>query len=220
MPELSDRDAFERAFIDALNSANAEARRVIQAALGNPPNLDRLTDDVWQQIEAVMFEAMTPELEAVFLQAIQDMESEVSVSFDTEAVNENARQFARDYGFELVRGVNETSRQELQRLFESFFDEPVTNRALQEQLTRLYGPVRAELIAITEVTRAAAEGERAVIEDLREQGVELVAVWQTLRDELVCPVCGPRHNKRQGDGWQLLPPAHPRCRCFVVYRQG
>jgi len=44
-----------------------------------------------------------------------------------------------------------------------------------------------------------------------------VEVWQTRNDEIVCPICGPRHGKEEGDGWTKDdgPPAHPRCRCWT-----
>jgi hypothetical protein len=71
------------------------------------------------------------------------------------------------------------------------------------------------MIAVTEVTRASVEGERAQVRELAAQGVVLVATWQTANDELVCPVCGPRNGRREGDGWDSPPPAHPRCRCWL-----
>lgn len=48
-----------------------------------------------------------------------------------------------------------------------------------------------------------------------------VAIWQTAEDERVCPVCGPLHDAR-ATRWATQfpngPPAHPRCRCWLIYK--
>jgi SPP1 gp7 family putative phage head morphogenesis protein len=90
---------------------------------------------------------------------------------------------------------------------------------LRGRLGRIYSPVRAEMIAVTEVTRAAAEGERATVREIEKEGIRMVEVWQTNNDSLVCPICGPRHGKKVGDGWSKNdgPPAHPRCRCWLTH---
>jgi hypothetical protein len=43
----------------------------------------------------------------------------------------------------------------------------------------------------------------------------VVEIWLASQDELVCPICGPLHGKRRGQGWTEPPPAHPNCRCAV-----
>jgi ribosomal protein S2 len=86
---------------------------------------------------------------------------------------------------------------------------------LKDSLSSLFGPVRAEIIAITEVTRAAVEGERAMVAEVAKQGIQMVAVWNTNNDEIVCPICAPLNQKKQGEAWTFPPPAHPRCRCWL-----
>jgi len=87
---------------------------------------------------------------------------------------------------------------------------------LTAQILELIGsPIRAEMIAVTEVTRAASEGEQAVARELARQGIIMTPFWNTNRDELVCPICEPRNNQEITDG--MFPPAHPRCRCWVNY---
>lgn len=44
-------------------------------------------------------------------------------------------------------------------------------------------------------------------------------IWETAEDELVCPFCGPIHNKmvRADDLLSLgIPPAHTNCRCRLI----
>ena len=78
------------------------------------------------------------------------------------------------------------------------------------------------MIASTEVTRAYAEGTQAAY---REAGVIERMQWRTARDEIVCPICGALHNVQAAlgqpfvnpqNGREYFPPAHPRCRCWVV----
>jgi hypothetical protein len=156
------------------------------------------------------------------------------IGVDWALVNEGAVTFARDYSFELVKGVNRHSQQTLQKAIAAYFerDPDVRNIGdLQRSISHLYGPTRAEAIAVTEITRASAEGEYQIAKDLREQGVDMIAFWQTSKDELVCPICAPL-NDRQASGFDVLGkpywihpdpkysgkryqhPAHPRCRCW------
>jgi len=85
---------------------------------------------------------------------------------------------------------------------------------------RLFDPSRGETVAITETTTAISLGERDVVDRMEELGVEIDALWITKRDERVCPVCGPLHNQpisQWENDFPVGPPAHPRCRCFLIY---
>ena len=85
---------------------------------------------------------------------------------------------------------------------------------------RLFDPSRGETVAITETTTAISLGERDVVDRMEELGVEIDALWITKRDERVCKICGPLHNQpisQWEDDFQVGPPAHPRCRCFLIY---
>lgn len=108
----------------------------------------------------------------------------------------------------------------------------------------VFSPSRAETIAITEVTTAISAAENAARQesaaddpaerargDFETPGTPVqppvivndgtIAIWQTQEDERVCPVCGPLHDRR-ADSWASQfpegPPAHPRCRCFLIYK--
>jgi hypothetical protein len=127
-------------------------------------------------------------------------------------VNQAAADWARQYTFTLVKELTETSRATLQKLIPSYFEQGWTQGQLRDQLSSTFGVTRAEMIARTEVTRAASEAEQATARLLEAQGIRMRPVWQTRNDEIVCPLCGPKHNKEIEDG--MYPPAHPRCRCW------
>ena len=92
---------------------------------------------------------------------------------------------------------------------------------MRDRFGSIFGPKRAEGIAVTEITRAAAEGARATARELKIEGIEMVEVWQTNNDAIVqeCPICWPRHGKKEGSNWtrDQGPPGHIRCRCWLSH---
>jgi hypothetical protein len=139
------------------------------------------------------------------------------VSFDAAVVNAEAIAWAQRYTFDLVRGITDTTRTVLQRATSAFFDTPGMTRAELEALIEpAFGPVRARMIATTEVTRAYSEATNEDQRWLAEAGIQMRRVWLTLNDELVCPICGPLHDQPE-EVWRAQfpggPPAHVNCRC-------
>jgi SPP1 gp7 family putative phage head morphogenesis protein len=99
--------------------------------------------------------------------------------------------------------------------------EPLPN--LEPRLARWYDDQRARQIAVTEVTRVYAEGNR---QSWKSTGMVGANRWNTANDELVCPICGPLHNVEvpldegftpdgPGEG-PTAPPAHVNCRCWLT----
>lgn len=105
-------------------------------------------------------------------------------------------------------------------------------RVLEAKLDPLFGRQRAKRVAVTEVTRAYAEGNMAA---WKSTGYVTEKRWMTANDERVCPICGPLHDTVVSidGGWTmdaegnviedigtgqpglLSPPAHPNCRCWL-----
>lgn len=137
-----------------------------------------------------------------------------------ELANNAAAEWALSYGYELVRGLLSTTRKRLQTEIAEYVLNSETIGQLTRRLTAgdVFGESRARMIAVTEVTRAYAEGNRAA---WKASGVIEGREWRTNADELVCPVCGPLAGQVAGlddtfEGGIAGPPAHPRCRCWVV----
>ena len=89
---------------------------------------------------------------------------------------------------------------------------------------------RAYTIARTELATSYNTGAHQATKEAQERGYlgHMVKVWSTADDERVCRICGPLEGKEaemddefQGIGktWstRLHPPAHPGCRCAVLY---
>ena len=93
---------------------------------------------------------------------------------------------------------------------------------------------RADMIANTELAFAYNRGENMSIRNAMRDGLmgPCVKIWRTAGAERVCPRCGALNGKEIGfdesfdikgkelfPGMHETPPAHPRCRCVVQYRE-
>ena len=89
---------------------------------------------------------------------------------------------------------------------------------------------RAYTVARTELATAYNTGAHQATKEAQERGYlgRMVKVWSTADDERVCKICGPMEGKEaeMDDNFQgirgswstrLHPPAHPGCRCAVLY---
>jgi hypothetical protein len=142
----------------------------------------------------------------------------VPVLWDEAVLFREAADLARQYAGALVQGITDNTREGVGRAVQGFIDTPGrTIGQLRDELSPLFGESRAQRIAVTETTRAYAEGTRLVQQEIDRAGIRMEQVWRTSEDELVCPICGPNADKRQSEGWTVSsPPAHPNCRCWVT----
>ena len=224
------RDAFERDLARAIAEAGASAMREVIAGLGDPPNVDNVPAEVWQRYGEHLRALLREHLERVYRAQAEAMAGNLgkqpSESVDWTLANQRAADWAETYSYELVRGVvdtttggiNETLQRALREVISTGISDTLTRGQISDALEPYFGPRRAEMIAITEVTRAAAQGEAGLVAQLGDVGIEITAVWHTSADDAVCEICGEYDGQEQGDGWDELPPAHPGCRCFITHR--
>lgn len=137
-------------------------------------------------------------------------------------------EFGDGYANELIGDILRTSETQLRSAIVEWTANGEPLPALVDRLERTaLSRSRAELIAVTEVTRAYAAGARQA---WQAGGIIKTMRWQTANDELVCPICQPLNQSvARVDGGRFdaydtngnlvasapLPPAHPRCRCWV-----
>jgi len=122
-----------------------------------------------------------------------------------------------------VGSLNATSRQQFAEAFARWqqgdvpFSQAEGLDGLIELLTPIFGPNRAEMIAITETTRVFVEAQRQAEAN---NPFTVAFRWLTSADEAVCPICGPMHGqvRRKNEGYAggVDLPAHVRCRCHEV----
>lgn len=220
--DLARRDEYEQDLARALGRTLRQQFNKFMAALGDSPSLDKLTPALYEDLRAELQATIRPRLEKIYIEHAEALTNEFpqqlkarGIGIDWGLVNERAAEWASQYSFDLVTGVTSTTRKTLQRQIADFFRDSRKLSDLRATLTKLFGPVRAEMIAQTEVTRAASAAEMMYEHELNKLGLNTTQVWVTNNDEIVqrCPICWPRHNTQRGEGWDEPPPGHPRCRC-------
>ena len=118
----------------------------------------------------------------------------MGMGFDAALTNQAAVAAARDYSYELVRGINETTRASLQKHVSDYIAQPTRIEDLGKKLAPTFGKKRAGVIATTETTRAYATAEEVTWKEVnRQYGTDIITglQWLTANDEIVCPICAP-----------------------------
>jgi HK97 family phage portal protein len=139
----------------------------------------------------------------------------IGFGFDYTLANESARAWASQHSGTLISQISDTTQRGVRDGVARWIQNGEPLETLIGDLQIYFGRARAERIAVTEVTRAYAEGNLVA---WRESGVVEQVEWRTSADEMVCKICGVRHKKRapldmpQIDGRGI--PAHVRCRCW------
>lgn len=93
---------------------------------------------------------------------------------------------------------------------------------------------RGQMIARTELAFAYNQGEDMAVRQAYEQGYmgKYRKIWCTADDERTCEICGGLEGKEiamdetfdfksniHGETIKRVPPAHPHCRCAVIYEE-
>lgn len=237
MADITNRDGREAELARAIAKLNGSQMKELIRQLGNPPNPDNIPKAFWTEYAGELRALLEPILKRMYLEQANRLRLDVGKdSVDWALANEDAARWAKEYTFDLVKGVVDTMTGSvdanlqalLQEAIAGGFTDSLTNAQIAERLAPAFGPSRAEMIAVTETTRAAAAGEQAVVAQLAESGVTMRAYWNTSEDELVCSVCEPLDGvpENEGGGWTNpvtgetidSMPAHPYCRCFLTHK--
>lgn len=203
----------------AVSKQFGKQRRAVLAEIRK--DVPQMDDLFWEEHRESMIAALTP-----ILIGIYDRSVRVTLSAKQELIGElatRAIRWAKQYAGELVRGLTNTTQRAVREAVATFISTPgMTVQDLRDMLSFTFSPARAQMIAATETTRAFYEGGKEAAEELRRLGFDPVGVWETARDERVCPICAPLDGLRENPsgGWgpnSERPPAHPNCRCGIGY---
>jgi len=191
---------------------------------------DRLDSKFWDSEDRLLLALLLPELsdmsEAAAQALVEQMESQYTVGVDWTLVNADAVDWARKYAYDLVKGIDNTTKQGLQRHVGAWIETPgATMGDLFDKLEGLYAfdRKRAKLVGVTEVTRAYAQGTKIAARGYEDAGLfTWRKTWHTNNDGLVCPLCQALHNESVdgldtpfSDG-TIDPPLHPNGRCWTT----
>lgn len=188
----------------------------------------------WKELEEALAAAIEPRVALIAVDGLLRTSLMTGIAFDPAVVNSAGLRWAREYSFDLIRGINDTTRQAVSEAIQQWNTTPgMVRQQLEDLLAPTFGETRAESIAVTEVTRAAAAGVNEDKKLLAQEGLSFARVWNTRNDERTCVICGPLNGMGEDEpvpghpdpdiamkGWGAGertkdgPPAHPRCRCF------
>lgn len=214
---MIDRFEVERQVGRALSREMQAELEKLMEYLGDPPELNNVPPAYWRNGWKQIQNKVEPILVGAFVQSALDVADGIGIGVDWDLVNTDAANWARNNLAKTLERMFQRTYEGVGELVPRYFEEQWGRADLAQRLERYYSPVRAEMIAVTETTRAVVEGERAAVDRLAEiTGERMIPVWLTMNDERVCPICGPRHKQMITDG--MYPPAHPRCRCEVAYQ--
>lgn len=211
MPDLKSRAQRERETAAALLLAFQRYGQDAARLWPQPYNL--------AVMQANLQAALTPSLADTFQEAAAQLKVKYGVNVSEPELRRWAEQWASGYVPPLATAIVDTSQADLAAL----------NGKTQAEVSAAFVLIiasmaaRAEMIAITETTRAISAGEGFMVERAGLLGVgTLTPIWFTELDARVCDVCGPLH----GAGPEIYdavspdgPPAHVRCRCWLEYEE-
>ena len=137
----------------------------------------------------------------------------LTVAVNWNLLNREARDFAKQYFYTLIRNVDDTTRLAVQKAVTAWIESGEPLSALQGKLSEIFhDAARAQLIAQTESTRAYNEGS---LERYRRADVKMVT-WNTVNDTMVCLMCKEMADRGpMAIGSFTPPPIHPGDRCWL-----
>lgn len=145
----------------------------------------------------------------------------ITLQIDQSLFNVNAWEWARKYAGMLIKQIDAFTHEIVKKSVALFIKTPgMTIGDLEKMLP--FNAARAESIAVTETTRAYAQGQIIAGKQLKADypDVEVVKIWHTNNDDRVCELCGPLNDQEVplGDNFSdgtNEPPRHVNCRCWI-----
>lgn len=182
----------------------------------NPDNV--FMDAFWNNELLLLTPLFVPVFEKIIAQGAQLSIANMGTAFVDIEVFRNAAHFAEQYSYNLIKNINNTTRDKVSALIQQHILEDLPLSDIEEQLTPIFGSVRASLIAVTESTRAYNHGALLISEQLANEGILNMPYWYTVNDSHVCEGCLANHDQPKNTTWSDPPPLHTGCRCFIINR--
>jgi hypothetical protein len=193
-------------------------------------------DEVAEETRSLFAEALQDAMSEALAAGAQAVIEELGLKLNFELKNPRAVAYLEAHGAELVRGVNDTTRNTIKTLVTDGIRQGSSPDKIARQIIAQYNEFavgkpqqhiksRAHLIAVTEVGGAYCEGNVIVAQDQQEAGLKMEKRWLTVKDNRVSKGC----LKNQEAEWIPLddpfPSGHqrplrfPGCRCDILLRR-
>jgi len=170
----------------------------------------------WMLEEEEFWEEIAGTFVGILLNAVDGgmlLLSGLEVNLD--AVNQRIIQFARTYRDIWLHRITTTTRETVQEAVTNWLTAGDKLDTLKAVLEGTFSKVRAERIAVTEVTRLYAQGNQMA---WRESGMVDMFKYMTAEDDKVCPICndyGRGDKEYPLEDLDAMIPAHVNCRCWA-----
>lgn len=215
---------FGRLAKDLLRGANAgNVEQVTAQRLRDPQYWQPLQDVIIAELRKVAEAGASfgqEQIEALVFGTVKQVEALDIGAVDWTLANDAAATWAESLGTQLAGDLAKVTTPRIQALIGTWIRDgrPFQDLIQNIQSGYFYSESRARSIAVTEVTRAYAEGNMAA---WRESRVIQARRWNTATDEIVCPICRPLNGQIKPLGEPFgpgtdNPPAHVRCRCWIT----
>lgn len=169
----------------------------------------------WTEQERELIDRLTPTItRAMMTGAVTggDLLVAAGIEVDWSLVDSGVKRAAKEFSENIAKQITKTNLTAFSNSFSTWLDSGEPLDSLTESLEVFYGPVRAEMIAVTETTRAFAEANRVA---WRQHKVKQFR-FNTVVDDVVCPICEPEDGKIYDiENTTKTPPLHVRCRCYT-----
>jgi hypothetical protein len=223
VPDVPSRLAREAKLATLLRRAIGRNRVALLEALGDPPDVRNIPDDLWEQLQADIEDDTRRALVVLYLLGMEGMnfdDPDTGKRFrpDSQAAGELAGSYASGRAAELARGMTDTVRSQLETAVNNAANAGMTlaqTTAAARARVREIAEVQSESAATTETTAANSAGE---VEFKRhyeaKTGIALLMLWESEGDDRVCKVCRPLNRTPEsvwGRQFPSGPPAHPNC---------
>lgn len=194
---------------------------------------------IWSQVQIETVTLFSKPIDAAVIKALEyggiAMLGEIGIKISFDLKNPRAVDYLKNYGADLVKGINETTREYLQTLITQATDEGWSYKRTAEAILERFEEFaigkpqahidsRAHFIAVTEMGNAYEEGNLIVAKDMSAAGLMMEKAWSTVGDGKVSQGC----KDNEAAGWigisQDFPSGHqrplrfPGCRCEARYR--
>ena len=153
----------------------------------------------WEREFLIFWDSISPLLMSMVLKGGEAgaalLPESVSLLIDWDVFNEEAVEYLRKYRLGWLSDIAETTRNRATETIAEWIEAGGTKPELDKLLGGILPASRASNIATTEVTRIYAAGNQL---SWKATGIVTAQKWQTAKDEKVCPLCAPLHNKIVG----------------------
>ena len=223
MPDLKNRSEHEQRLAQELATLGAAWKTRITAVAGDPPNVNRIPETLWAEMETAYRDKLAAAMLVVYLLAYQGNAGDIGADYGEQAATAAGAVYAGSRAEVVAKGsVDGFADRLAARAAPAGAADKQPGELLASDIDETLEADRSDVIATTETTAATSAGERGAVDS---QDKLLEAVWFTEADSLVCPICRPLHGRPQSEWPQeilllpdLGPPAHPNCRCWLTWR--